>query len=160
MRAAALVVSALSTDAIMGSTAPFLEEIHSLRGHRGQIHAARVMRDLMDGSANPRKPPRGRHPRAGSLLHPLSAAGRRAPVSIFCAQAARTLEIEANAATDNPLVLVEADMIVSGGNFHAEPVAFAADHDRAGRGRDRRHFAAPDRAYGGPDADAMTCRPS
>ena len=60
-------------------------------------------------------------------MHPLPATGGRVPVSTFCAWPPRTLEIEANAATDNPLVLIDADRIVSGGNFHAEPVAFAAD---------------------------------
>ncbi|MCB1354764.1 MAG: histidine ammonia-lyase [Rhodobacteraceae bacterium] len=123
---AALVTSALSTDAIMGSTAPFLEEIHSLRGHRGQILAAAVIRDLMAGSEI-RESHRAGDPRVQD------------PYCIRCQpqvtgacidllwQSARTLEIEANAATDNPLVLTAADRIVSGGNFHAEPVAFAAD---------------------------------
>ena len=74
---AALVTSALSTDAIMGSTAPLHPEIHALRGHagpdRGRGHDARPAGRLGD----PRKPPRGRHPRAGPLLHPLPAAGHR-----------------------------------------------------------------------------------
>jgi len=98
----ALVTSALSTDAIMGSTTPLQPEIHSLRGHAGQIEAAATMRALLDGS----------------IIRDRLDVLR---------QAARTLEIEANAATDNPLVLNEADLIVSGGNFHAEPVGFAAD---------------------------------
>jgi histidine ammonia-lyase len=122
----ALVVSALSTDAIMGSTAPLQPEIHALRGHAGQIEAAATMRALLDGSAI-----RESHREGDSRVQD--------PYCIRCQpqvtgaamdvlrQAARTLEIEANAATDNPLVLVESDMIVSGGNFHAEPVGFAAD---------------------------------
>jgi histidine ammonia-lyase len=123
---AALVVSALSTDAIMGSTAPLEPEIHALRGHAGQIEAAAAMRALLDGSAIRES-------------HREGDARVQDPYCIRCQpqvtgaaidvlrQAARTLEIEANAATDNPLVLADRDLIVSGGNFHAEPVGFAAD---------------------------------
>lgn len=123
---AALVTSALSTDAIMGSTAPFLEEIHTLRGHRGQITAARAIRGLMEGSAI-----RESHREGDSRVQDPYCIRCQPQVTGACIdllwQAGRTLEIEANAATDNPLVLVGADRIVSGGNFHAEPVAFAAD---------------------------------
>ncbi|MCX7567400.1 histidine ammonia-lyase [Sulfitobacter sp. F26169L] len=122
----ALVTSALSTDAIMGSTAPLQPEIHSLRGHRGQIEAGETMRTLLAGSEIRES-------------HVVDDARVQDPYCIRCQpqvtgaamdvlrMAARTLEIEANAATDNPLVLVGADLIVSGGNFHAEPVGFAAD---------------------------------
>ena len=121
-----LVTAALSTDAIMGSTAPLQPEIHALRGHAGQIAAASAMSELLEGSQI----------RASHLV---DDARVQDPYCIRCQpqvtgaamdvlrMAARTLEIEANAATDNPLVLVDADMIVSGGNFHAEPVGFAAD---------------------------------
>jgi histidine ammonia-lyase len=122
----AIVTSALSTDAIMGSTAPLAPEIHALRGHRGQIAVAAMMRDLM----------------AGSVIresHREGDARVQDPYCIRCQPqvtgaamdllnfAAQTLETEANAVTDNPLVLTERCEIVSGGNFHAEPVAFAAD---------------------------------
>lgn len=122
----ALVTSALSTDAIMGSTAPLQPEIHALRGHAGQIEAAAAMRDLLNGSAI-----RESH-RVGDARVQDPYCIRCQPQVVGAAMdvlrmAARTLEIEANAATDNPLVLVGADMIVSGGNFHAEPVGFAAD---------------------------------
>lgn len=122
----ALVTSALSTDAIMGSTAPLHPEIHALRGHRGQIEAAKTMRALLEGSEI-----RESHRDGDSRVQD--------PYCIRCQpqvtgaafdvlrQAAMTLEIEANAATDNPLVLTGANMIVSGGNFHAEPVGFAVD---------------------------------
>ena len=123
---AALVTSALSTDAIMGSTAPLQPEIHSLRGHPGQIEAAATLRALLDGSVI-----RESH-REGDTRVQDPYCIRCQPQVTGAAmdvirQAARTLEIEANAATDNPLVLTEAGMIVSGGNFHAEPVGFAAD---------------------------------
>ncbi|MFP7571071.1 histidine ammonia-lyase [Marivita sp. S2033] len=123
---AALVTSALSTDAIMGSTAPLQPEIHTLRGHRGQIEAGETMRALLAGSEI-------------RDSHVVDDARVQDPYCIRCQpqvtgaamdvlrMAAQTLQIEANAATDNPLVLVGADLIVSGGNFHAEPVGFAAD---------------------------------
>lgn len=123
---AALVTSSLSTDAIMGSTAPFLDQIHTLRGHRGQIVAARSMRALMDGSEI-----RESHRTGDTRVQDPYCIRCQPQVTGACIdllnQVARTLEIEANAATDNPLVLTEVDAIVSGGNFHAEPVAFAAD---------------------------------
>ncbi len=121
-----LVTSALSTDAIMGSTGPLQPEIHELRGHEGQIEAARTMRDYMAGSQIRES-------------HREGDARVQDPYCIRCQpqvtgaamdllrQTAQTLEIEANAATDNPLVLRGADIIVSGGNFHGQPVAFAAD---------------------------------
>ncbi|MBD3666080.1 histidine ammonia-lyase [Sulfitobacter aestuariivivens] len=122
----ALVTAALSTDAIMGSTAPLQPEIHALRGHRGQIDASETMRALLDGSEIRES-------------HAVDDARVQDPYCIRCQpqvtgaamdvlrMAATTLEIEANAATDNPLVLTGVDRIVSGGNFHAEPVGFAAD---------------------------------
>jgi len=123
---AALVISAMSTDAIMGSTAPLQPEIHELRGHAGQIGAAAAMRALLDGSEI-----RESH-RAGDSRVQDPYCIRCQPQVTGAAMdvlrmAAHTLEIEANAATDNPLVLSGAGMIVSGGNFHAEPVGFAAD---------------------------------
>ena len=110
----------------MGSTAPLHPEIHALRGHAGQIEAAAAMRALLEGSAI-----RESH-REGDARVQDPYCVRCQPQVTGAAMdvlrmAARTLAIEANAATDNPLVLVGADLIVSGGNFHAEPVGFAAD---------------------------------
>ncbi len=121
----ALVISALTTDAIMGSTAPLEPEIHALRGQPGQIDAAAFMRVLLAGSAI-----RESH-REGDTRVQDPYCIRCQPQVTGAAMdvlrmAARTLEIEANAATDNPLVLSDGQ-IVSGGNFHAEPVGFAAD---------------------------------
>jgi len=126
----AVVTSCLSTDAIMGSTAPLTEAIHALRGQPGQIAVAAMMRGLMEGSAIRES-------------HRIGDARVQDPYCIRCQPqvtgaamdllgfAARTLEIEANAVTDNPLVLEDGPGgpggIVSGGNFHGEPVAFAAD---------------------------------
>lgn len=121
----ALVTGALSTDAAMGSSAPFHPDIHALRGHRGQIDAGAALRKLLEGSEI----------RESHLEHDQRVQD---PYCIRCQpqvdgacldllrQVARTLEIEANAVTDNPLVLSD-NSVVSGGNFHAEPVAFAAD---------------------------------
>ncbi|MEM9125153.1 MAG: histidine ammonia-lyase [Pseudomonadota bacterium] len=122
----ALVTSALTTDAIMGSTAPLQPEIHRLRGHKGQIEAGVTMRTILAGSVI-----RESH-RDGDTRVQDPYCIRCQPQVVGAAmdvlrQAAATLEIEANAATDNPLVLVETGLIVSGGNFHAEPVGFAAD---------------------------------
>ncbi|MCX7301057.1 MAG: histidine ammonia-lyase [Rhodobacterales bacterium] len=122
----AIVTSALSTDAIMGSTAPLVAAIHTLRGHPGQIRVAALMRQLMEGSVI-----RESH-REGDTRVQDPYCIRCQPQVTGAAMdllefAANTLEIEANAVTDNPLVLVDEGLIVSGGNFHAEPVAFAAD---------------------------------
>ncbi len=129
--ATAVITGALSTDAIMGSTAPLVAGIHDLRGHRGQIEVARVQRDLMDGSEI-----RESH-REGDTRVQDPYCIRCQPQVTGAAMdllhmAGRTLEVEANAVSDNPLVLVDPEdkdggRIVSGGNFHAEPVAFAAD---------------------------------
>jgi len=122
----ALITSSLSTDAIMGSTAPLLPEIHALRGHRGQIEVAATMRELLSGSAI-----RASHREGDSRVQDPYCIRCQPQVLGACVDmlrmAATTLEIEANAVTDNPLVLNQAGRIVSGGNFHAEPVAFAAD---------------------------------
>ena len=122
----ALAIAALSTDAIMGSTAPLQPEIHRLRGHRGQIEAAAAMRSLLQGSAI-RESHRDGDTRVQDpycIRCQPQVAGAAMDV---LRQAAQTILTEANAATDNPLVLSETGLIVSGGNFHAEPVGFAAD---------------------------------
>lgn len=123
---ASVVSSCLSTDAIMGSTAPLEEGIHAFRGHRGQIDVARAMRAIMHGSVI-RESHRSGDARVQDpycIRCQPQVAGAALDLLRFAGQ---TLEIEANAVSDNPLVLVESGKIVSGGNFHAEPVAFAAD---------------------------------
>ncbi|MAC80273.1 MAG: histidine ammonia-lyase [Rhodobacteraceae bacterium] len=121
----ALITGALSTDAAMGSSAPFHPDIHALRGHRGQIDAGRSLRALLEGSQI-----RESHVDGDERVQDPYCIRCQPQVDGACLdllrQAARTLEIEANAVTDNPLVLSDGS-VVSGGNFHAEPVAFAAD---------------------------------
>ncbi|MCQ4632332.1 histidine ammonia-lyase [Shinella sp. CPCC 100929] len=122
---AALVTGALSTDAAMGSSAPFHPDIHTLRGHKGQIDAAASLRALLAGSVI-----RESHITGDERVQDPYCIRCQPQVDGACLDilrsAARTLEIEANAVTDNPLVLSD-NSVISGGNFHAEPVAFAAD---------------------------------
>lgn len=120
-----LISGAMSTDAAMGSTTPFRPEIHQLRGHAGQIDVAATLYMLLDGSEI-----RASHETNDHRVQDPYSIRCQPQVAGACLdllrQAARTLAIEANAATDNPLILSDGT-IVSGGNFHAEPVAFAAD---------------------------------
>ena len=124
--ASALLTGALSTEAAKGSDAPFDPRIHTLRGHKGQIETAAALRQLMDGSAI-----RASHLTGDSRVQD--------PYCLRCQpqvmgavldmlrQAATTLLTEANGVSDNPLIFADTDEALSGGNFHAEPVAFAAD---------------------------------
>lgn len=124
--AAGVAAGALSVDALKGSDAPFDARIHALRGQPGQIAVAARLRALMAGSAI-----------RESHRHDCSKV--QDPYSLRCqpqvmgavldvlGNAAATLAREANAVTDNPLVFIDEGDVISGGNFHAEPVAFAAD---------------------------------
>jgi histidine ammonia-lyase len=119
-----LVTGALSTDAARGSDVPFDPRIHALRGHRGQIDVAHTLRTLIAGSAI----------RASHLIGDDRVQD---PYCLRCQpqvmgavldilrNAATTLQTEANGVSDNPLIC--GDDALSGGNFHGEPVAFAAD---------------------------------
>jgi histidine ammonia-lyase len=122
----ALISGALTTDALMNSTAPFRPEIHALRGLPGQIDAAHALRQLLDDSAI-RESHRDNDER---VQDPYSVRCQPQVMGACIDQlrhVAQTLIIEANAVTDNPIVVIEDGSILSGGNFHAEPVAFAAD---------------------------------
>jgi histidine ammonia-lyase len=124
--AAAVIAGAMSVDAAMGSDTPFDARIHELRGHAGQNEVAAAYRRLLKGSEI----------RASHLTNDDKVQD---PYSLRCQPqvmgacldvmraAAQTLLIEANGVTDNPLVFPETGESLSGGNFHAEPVAFAAD---------------------------------
>ena len=123
---AALVTGALSTEAAKGSDTPFDARIHELRRHRGQIEVAAALRGLMAGSAI-----RASHLEGDTRVQDPYCL-RCQPQVMGAAldllrQAAATLEIEANGVSDNPLIFPDSDEALSGGNFHAEPVAFAAD---------------------------------
>ena len=123
---AALVAGAMSSDAIKGSDTPFDRRIQNVRGHGGQIAVAAVLRDLMRGSEI-----RASHQGCDRVQDPYSI--RCQPqVMGACLDVLRhvcgVLETEANAVTDNPLVFTDSKVVLSGGNFHAEPVALAADY--------------------------------
>jgi histidine ammonia-lyase len=120
---AALVAGALSVDAFKGTDAAFDPRIHAARGQPGQIAVAQALRELLAGSGI-----RASHSDCDRVQDPYSF--RCQPQVMGAAldlmrQVAGTLTIEANAVTDNPIIFGEE--AVSGGNFHAEPVAFAAD---------------------------------
>jgi histidine ammonia-lyase len=121
----ALVAGALSTDAARGSDTPFDPRIHALRGQPGQIRAAALLRDLLAGSAI-----RDSHRQGDPRVQDPYCLRCQPQVMGACLDildnAAEVLRREANAVTDNPLVTAEGE-VLSGGNFHAEPVAFAAD---------------------------------
>ena len=124
--AGALVAGALSTDAAAGSDTPFDPRIHALRGHAGQTDVAAVLRTLLAGSAI-------------RDSHRMDDVRVQDPYCLRCMpqvmgaaldlmrMVARTLHVEANGVSDNPLVFADTGEVLSGGNFHAEPVAFAAD---------------------------------
>jgi histidine ammonia-lyase len=124
--AAAIAAGAMSVDSLKGSAKPFDPRISALRGQPGQIRVAAAIRDLLEGS---------------EILasHASGCPKVQDPYSFRCQpqvmgaaldlldNAARTLTLEATAVTDNPIVFPDEDTAISGGNFHAQPVAFAAD---------------------------------
>ena len=124
--AAAITAGALSVDALKGSIKPFDRRISALRGQPGQIRVAAAIHDLLEGSEI-------------LVSHASGCPKVQDPYSFRCQpqvmgaaldlleNAARTLTIEAAAVTDNPIVFPDEDTAISGGNFHAQPVAFAAD---------------------------------
>ena len=123
--AAALVAGALSVDACLGSDTPFDERIQALRGHRGQADAARVLRELLAGSAI-----RASHRDCPRVQDPYSLRCQPQVMGACLDQMRRAAEVlltEADAVSDNPLVFPETREVLAGGNFHGEPVAFAAD---------------------------------
>jgi histidine ammonia-lyase len=123
---AGTVTGALSVDAAKGSDAPFDPRIHEVRGQPGQIAVANVYRRLLSGSAI-----RQSHVDNDERVQDPYSLRCQPQVMGACldliTKTARTLLIEANAVTDNPLVYSDKGDVISGGNFHAEPVAFAAD---------------------------------
>jgi histidine ammonia-lyase len=124
---AGMVTGSLSIDAAKGSDSPFDARVHEVRGQPGQIAAASIYRQLVSGSAI-----RASHLVGDERVQDPYCLRCQPQVMGACwdliGNAARTLLIEANAVTDNPLLFNDGEIqIVSGGNFHAEPVAFAAD---------------------------------
>jgi histidine ammonia-lyase len=122
----ALVTGALATDAARGSDAPFDARIHRLRKHRGQIATAEALRQLLVGSAI-----RASHLQNDDRVQDPYCLRCQPQVMGACLDmlnhAGELLETEANGVSDNPLIFTAEGEALSGGNFHAEPVAFAAD---------------------------------
>lgn len=122
----ALVAGALSVEAACGSTAPFDARIQTARGHQPQIEVAAILRTLLDTSEIQTS-----HANCHKVQDPYSLRCQPQVMGACLAQlqfARDTLLVEANAVSDNPLIFIDESDIVSGGNFHAEPVAFAADN--------------------------------
>jgi histidine ammonia-lyase len=122
----ALLTGALATDAAKGSDAPFDTRIHKLRKHKGQIATAEALRQLLTGSAI-----RASHLSNDERVQDPYCLRCQPQVMGACLDvllhAADLLETEANGVSDNPLIFSAEGEALSGGNFHAEPVAFAAD---------------------------------
>jgi len=123
---AAFVAGAMTVDACLGSDTPFDARIHAVRRHRGQVDAAGIYRELLAGSAI-----RASHVDCNRVQDPYSLRCQPQVMGACLDQwrhVAGVLLTEANAVSDNPLVFADTNEILSGGNFHAEPVAFAADN--------------------------------
>lgn len=122
---AAVVSGAMSTDAAMGSDTPFDARIHEIRNHPPQIDCARMYRELLSGSEI-----RNSHRDCGRVQDPYSIRCQPQVMGAcleLLRHASQVLLRESNAVSDNPLVFFDDESILSGGNFHAQPVAMAAD---------------------------------
>lgn len=125
--AAATVCGGLSVEAMLGSRAPFDARIHAARGQRGQIDVAAAYRALLTASSEISLS----HTQCDKVQDPYSLRCQPQVMGACLTQlrqAAEVLEVEANAVSDNPLVFAAEGDVISGGNFHAEPVAMAADN--------------------------------
>ncbi|MDM3280110.1 MULTISPECIES: histidine ammonia-lyase [Citrobacter] len=125
--ASATVCGALTTEAVLGSRRPFDARIHVARGQRGQIDAAALYRHVLtDTSALSQS-----HHNCEKVQDPYSLRCQPQVMGACLTQMRQVLDVllvEANAVSDNPLVFAEEGDVISGGNFHAEPVAMAADN--------------------------------
>ncbi|GLO61983.1 histidine ammonia-lyase [Vibrio sp. MACH09] len=125
--ASATVCGAMSVEAALGSRRPFDPRIHRVRGHRGQIDAAMAYRHLLEHSSDICQS----HSDCEKVQDPYSLRCQPQVMGACLQQirnAADILQVEANSVSDNPLVFADDGDIISGGNFHAEPVAMAADN--------------------------------
>lgn len=125
--ASATVCGALTTEAVLGSRRPFDPRIHAARGQRGQIDAAMLYRHVLtDASALSQS-----HHNCEKVQDPYSLRCQPQVMGACLTQMRQVMDVllvEANAVSDNPLVFAEEGDVISGGNFHAEPVAMAADN--------------------------------
>jgi len=125
LAALADIAGALSLEALCGTDQPFMEHLHAVRPHRGQIESARHIRELLHGSSRIVHDDYDRVQDAYSLrcIPQVHGAVRQA-----LAHLREVLSIEINSATDNPLIFPEDGIVLSGGNFHGEPLALALDY--------------------------------
>ncbi|EGR2797288.1 histidine ammonia-lyase [Vibrio navarrensis] len=125
--ASATVCGAMSVEAALGSRRPFDPRIHRVRGHRSQMDAAAAYRHLLENNSEIGDS----HSNCEKVQDPYSLRCQPQVMGACLQQirnSAEILLVEANSVSDNPLVFAEDNDIISGGNFHAEPVAMAADN--------------------------------
>ncbi len=116
-------IGAMSLDAFDGRIEPFCDEVHLIRGHKGQLETARAFRRLLEGSELiAREKQHVQDPYSFRCIPQVHGASKDT-----IAYVASVLETEINSATDNPTVFPDEDMVVSAGNFHGQPIALAMD---------------------------------
>lgn len=125
--ASAVITGCMTTEAVLGSRAPFDERVHKIRGHKAQIDTAKLYRDLLQNESEISIS----HKNCDRVQDPYSIRCQPQVMGACLNQlrnSAATLLTEANGVTDNPLIFVDEQDVISGGNFHAEPIAFASDN--------------------------------
>ncbi|QKJ23251.1 histidine ammonia-lyase [Poseidonibacter lekithochrous] len=125
--ASAIVAGSMCVEAVLGSRAPFDDRVHTIRGHKGQIDTAKMYRDLLEDESEISQS----HKDCTRVQDPYSIRCQPQVMGACLTQirnSAETLLIESNGVTDNPLIFVDEQDVISGGNFHAEPIAFASDN--------------------------------
>ncbi len=123
----AIVIGSMCVEAVLGSRSPFDKRVHEIRGHKAQIDAAKLYRDLLGSESEISQS----HVDCTRVQDPYSIRCQPQVMGACLNQirnSAETLLTEANGVTDNPLIFVDEQDVISGGNFHAEPIAFASDN--------------------------------
>lgn len=116
-------IAAMSLDAYYGLTAPFIDAVHQVRPHKGQIATAARMRQLLEGSEIVEKPKQYvQDPYSFRCIPQVHGT-----VKDTIDYVASAVDVEVNSATDNPTVCPDDDLIISAGNFHGEPIAMPMD---------------------------------
>ena len=116
-------IAAMSLDAFFGLTEPFTDAVHLVRPHRGQINTAARMRELLEGSEITEQPkPYVQDPYSFRCVPQVHGASKDTIEYV-----ASVIDTEVNAATDNPTVCPDEDLIISAGNFHGQPIALPMD---------------------------------
>lgn len=123
LSAQADMVGAMSLDAFDGRIEPFADNVHLIRAHKGQLETARAFRRLLEGSELIARPKTHvQDPYSFRCIPQVHGASKD---TITYVESVLTTEI--NAATDNPTVFPDEDVVVSAGNFHGQPIALAMD---------------------------------